>query len=304
MKWEELKNIIIKDISSRALKDPDRRLKSLEKIEIIMQQHYPIYLQNTSNIITTGKESFKKQISEIKGTGLNSAEISIINEIYNKLNPSLQQTKSPLKVRYKVYTCPNCYTMLQITEDLWDQDFLSCPQCGNDFSNPIKEEERLAIIQKGFIVSGMLGDVANIIFWLFILIAVLWCIWSCQSSNKILNNDKFLEYSISNIDSKFQIISLKEQNNDKLIGIWIDDFNTNILWRIRNISNNQYLMEIGSMDSDQWISSTQLSKIKKGKQILYHNNDEGYVEYYQIDDNGNLSVFDNLGYITTYAKLH
>lgn len=51
MKWEELKNIIIKDISSRALKDPDRRLKSLEKIEIIMQQHYPIYLQNTSNII-------------------------------------------------------------------------------------------------------------------------------------------------------------------------------------------------------------------------------------------------------------
>ncbi|WP_337433130.1 hypothetical protein, partial [Alistipes communis] len=67
---------------------------------------------------------------------------------------------------------------------------------------------------------------------------------------------------------------------------------------------NQYLMEIGSMDSDQWISSTQLSKIKKGKQILYHNNDEGYVEYYQIDDNGNLSVFDNLGYITTYAKLH
>ena len=146
MKWEELKNIIIKDISSRALKDPDRRLKSLEKIEII------IYLQNTSNIITTGKESFKKQISEIKGTGLNSAEISIINEIYNKLNPSLQQTKSPLKVRYKVYTCPNCYTMLQITEDLWDQDFLSCPQCGNDFSNPIKEEERLAKIQKRFIV--------------------------------------------------------------------------------------------------------------------------------------------------------
>ena len=53
MKWEELKNIIIKDISSRALKDPDRRLKSLEKIEIIMQQHYTIYLQNTSNIITT-----------------------------------------------------------------------------------------------------------------------------------------------------------------------------------------------------------------------------------------------------------
>lgn len=107
MKWEELKNIIIKDISSRALKDPDRRLKSLEKIEIIMQQHYPIYLQNTSNIITTGKESFKKQISEIKGTGLNSAEISIINEIYNKLNPSLQQTKSPLKVRYKVYLWKN-----------------------------------------------------------------------------------------------------------------------------------------------------------------------------------------------------
>lgn len=63
-------------------------------------------------------------------------------------------------------------------------------------------------------------------------------------------------------------------------------------------------MEIGSMDSDQWISSTQLSKIKKGKQILYHNNDEGYVEYYQIDDNGNLSVFDNLGYITTYGGFY
>lgn len=311
MKWEELKNMIIADISNRNLKEPNRRLKALEKIEIIIRQHYPIYLQDISNIITIEKESFKNQISEIKGCKLNGAENSIINEIYNKLSPNLQQTKSSQKIRYKVCTCPNCYSTLRITEDIWDQKFLLCPQCGNDFSNPIKIEKKLVEIQKTFLVGEMVKDLMKLFFLLLFVGVLLYCICSCQSSNK--NNDSSLKNSTSEIDSAlFQVVfsSIKQnenssikQNENKLIGIWADDFNKNLLWRIRDLGNNQYIIEMGSRGSDKWISRTQLFKIKKGERILYYSSEDEDLEYYQIDNNGNLSVFDNFGYIATYTRI-
>lgn len=131
MEWGELKESIITDLTSRGLKKPMIRIRALEKIESIVQQYYPSYFENIDELLQIGKESFKHKISEKKGKELNSAEKSVINEIYYRLELQLP------KVRYKVDVCPHCFTTLKITEDLWEYDNLTCLQCGNTMPNPI-----------------------------------------------------------------------------------------------------------------------------------------------------------------------
>lgn len=173
MEWRELKESIITDLTSRGLKNPMIRIRALEKIESIVRQYYPSYFENIDELLQIGKESFKHKISEKKGKELNSAEKSVINEIYYRLKPQ------PSKVRYKVDVCPHCFTTLKITEDLWEYDNLTCLQCGNTMPNPIKEEERLQKIGRGFQEAAMFNDASKLILWIGFLAFIIWGMWSC-----------------------------------------------------------------------------------------------------------------------------
>lgn len=173
MEWGELKELIIADLTSRGLKDPTIRIRALEKIINIVQQNYPSYFENIDELLQIGKESFKHKISEKKGKALNSAEKSVINEIYFRLESQL-----PI-VKYKVDVCPHCFTTLKITEDLWKYDNLTCLQCGNTMPNPIKEEERLQKIEQGFQKAAMFNDMSKLIFWIVFLALIVWGMWSC-----------------------------------------------------------------------------------------------------------------------------
>lgn len=66
MEWAEIKESIVADLTARGLKDPMIRLKALEKIEAIVQRHYPSYFENTNELLQLGKESFKRKIAEKK----------------------------------------------------------------------------------------------------------------------------------------------------------------------------------------------------------------------------------------------
>ena len=82
MNWVTLKETIRCDLLDRNLKDPKIRLRALDKIERILIEFYPEYITDTENISAVDKNVFKRQIEAKKGGPLNSAEKSVITDIY------------------------------------------------------------------------------------------------------------------------------------------------------------------------------------------------------------------------------
>ena len=87
MNWLEIKTSISESLLSRGLKNSNIRLNSLNKIESILKQNFSEYIDNPKeNFSKIDKSDFKSKISKFKETKkLNSAEISIINEIYYRI---------------------------------------------------------------------------------------------------------------------------------------------------------------------------------------------------------------------------
>ena len=87
MTWFEIKNSIKHDLNSRGLSNPNIRLNALDSIEDIIKRHFPEYLQNPqAKFGKTDKNEFKEKIAKFKANGkLNSAESSVINEIYYRI---------------------------------------------------------------------------------------------------------------------------------------------------------------------------------------------------------------------------
>ncbi len=88
MTWFEIKVSIKNDLMSRELKDPRIRLNALESIEKILKNYFPEYLKNPDEKFKIiGKDKLKKEIARFKSNQkLNSAESSIINEIYYRIS--------------------------------------------------------------------------------------------------------------------------------------------------------------------------------------------------------------------------
>lgn len=88
MNWTEIKKSITESLLSRELKNPNIRMNSLRNIESIMQEHFVEFIKNPNESFSnTKKKDFIEQISKFKESNrLNSAEISIINEIYYRIN--------------------------------------------------------------------------------------------------------------------------------------------------------------------------------------------------------------------------
>lgn len=88
-----------------------------------------------------------------------------------------------------------------------------------------------------------------------------------------------------------------------IVGIWEDDYTQGLLWRIRKDPKLGYVLDIGDIsDTSKWIRSTTLQEeYLNGYRVFF---DKGNIEqYYIVEENGNLSVFDNYGWIATYRKI-
>jgi len=114
-----------------------------------------------------------------------------------------------------------------------------------------------------------------------------------------------LETSVANTDkvenkpTKTNTAEKKEVKTEKVVvlGIWADDMTAGVVWRIIKKENGVHMLEIGR----PWQYPKELKKITKNGKVVYLDTDNNE-EYYRIDSNGDLSVFDNYGYITTYKK--
>lgn len=289
LNWEDVKKQVTEEILSRGLKDPNIRLRALTKVDAIMHRYYPHYVENPNELIVIGKTKFKEQIAEKKGIKLNQAESSIINTIYDTIDPPLPI--APVRQKFQIYTCPYCYTPLKLTEDLWECDNIICLQCGNEFRNPKKELESITKLTKQSLMMDTALETIKLILWLMLFAFILYCLWSClpESPQKT---------------TSYESIAINETHEEKskFIGTWSDDFQPQLLHRIVMLKNGTYIMQLGEKGSDYWIKSFDLKRKESNGRIIFFNMTEECDDYYQLEKNGNLSAWDNLGYIGTYKK--
>jgi hypothetical protein len=87
MTWLEIKNSIKQDLNSRGLSNPNIRLNALDNLEDILKRHFPDFLQNPQEKFgKIDKNELKAKIAKFKSNAkLNSAESSVINEIYYRV---------------------------------------------------------------------------------------------------------------------------------------------------------------------------------------------------------------------------
>ena len=87
MTWTEIKNEIKISLSTRRLSDPGIRLNALDKLEDIFKKNFPEYIKNPKEMFgKIDKNDFKEEVAKFKpNQKLNSAESSVINEIYYRI---------------------------------------------------------------------------------------------------------------------------------------------------------------------------------------------------------------------------
>ena len=104
----------------------------------------------------------------------------------------------------------------------------------------------------------------------------------------------------NNTSNRANSENIKSHDSKKIIGVWADDFNDGVYHRIIESPKGVFTMEIG--DKRRWIEQCSLKRIIKNGVTIYKNSDYGYDDYYIINQDNNLEVFDNYGYIATYKR--
>ena len=295
MNWVTLKETIRCDLLDRNLKDPKIRLRALDKIERILIEFYPEYITDTENISAVDKKVFKRQIEAKKGAPLNSAEKCVINDIYryclgntnNNVMPPISNL--PQGEKFRIVGCPYCFTGLTLTEDMYDAETLHCPICNNDFQSPVVEEKKIMKLNQ---ISSSLFQRSRLTLMVFLGIVILFAIIDWLSNDSILTTN--------NTSNRANSENIKSHDSKKIIGVWADDFNDGIYHRIIESPKGVFTMEIG--DKRRWIEQCSLKRIIKNGVTIYKNSDDGYDDYYIINQDNNLEVFDNYGYIATYKR--
>ena len=84
MTLNELQQRMIDEYNSRPLKT-DRRYSALNKVMDFLKKEYKKVKEDVSASLPNEKESLKAAYTEYRGTKINCAESSVINEIYNQL---------------------------------------------------------------------------------------------------------------------------------------------------------------------------------------------------------------------------
>lgn len=295
MNWVTLKETIRCDLLDRNLKDPKIRLRALDKIERILIEFYPEYITDTGNISAVDKNVFKRQIEAKKGAPLNSAEKCVINDIYryclgntnNNVMPPISNL--PQGEKFRIVGCPYCFTGLTLTEDMYDAETLHCPICNNDFQSPVVEEKKIMKLNQ---ISSSLFQRSRLTLMVFFGIVILFAIINWLSNDSILTTN--------NTSNRANSENIKSHDSKKIIGVWADDFNDGIYHRIIESPKGVFTMEIG--DKRRWIEQCSLNRIIKNGVTIYKKSDCVYGDHYIINQDNNLEVFDNYGYIATYKR--
>ena len=95
----EINNLIVADLDSRGLKDPNIRKNALKRVWEYIRVSGE-FLVNDTIVLPPSKDDFKEKLARIKGYKLNSAESSVINMIYHYAGgsscmPALQSPNTP-----------------------------------------------------------------------------------------------------------------------------------------------------------------------------------------------------------------
>ena len=80
MTIEQLKALIVEELGSRELKSR-ARYSALDKIVLFIKKQYGV---NATSLLAS-KEELKAAYEKDKGSAINGAESSVINELYNQL---------------------------------------------------------------------------------------------------------------------------------------------------------------------------------------------------------------------------
>ena len=88
-----------------------------------------------------------------------------------------------------------------------------------------------------------------------------------------------------------------------VLGVWAEAFQDGILWRIRVDGNQNYVLEVSQTGSQEWIYVWDLAVSTTAGETMFGIVDAGYKKSYRIDDNGDLAVFDDRGYIAAYKRV-
>ena len=161
-RWDIIKQTIIDDLNFRTLKNPSIRINAIEKIDIIVHQLYPEYLDDMDALKNSGKEVFKKQIENGKGGKLNSAEQSVINDIFRIIDPQAY----PKRYRYVCHYCGN--TDSGTENKVWHK----CSACGKVFQASTPLDKRLASTTNNQTISTEQPK-SSILKWICSIITVL-----------------------------------------------------------------------------------------------------------------------------------
>ncbi len=87
MKWSEIKASYMQNHIGRNEETDHVRLRAWKKMEEMLAQHFADTLLNPPIILKTGRQEFKNQFARLKSNKkLNSAEIAIINFLFNTLS--------------------------------------------------------------------------------------------------------------------------------------------------------------------------------------------------------------------------
>lgn len=86
MEWHDMKEDIRADLLARGLKEPRRRLTSLDSLEQLLGEVWPGFLTDPAILQEIGKQAVSKELARLKKTGkLNGAEESVLNQIFERL---------------------------------------------------------------------------------------------------------------------------------------------------------------------------------------------------------------------------
>ena len=80
--WKEIKSKYIQYLLALDLKQPERRISALNKIEDYFKATYPSMLKGYTLFSQIDKSTLKVNISNWKGQKLNGAENQVINDFY------------------------------------------------------------------------------------------------------------------------------------------------------------------------------------------------------------------------------
>ena len=139
----EITKLIVADLDSRGLKNPNIRKNALKNVWEYMREAGE-FLVDGSIILPYGKDDCKERLAQIKGYNLNSAESSVINMIYNYIGASscmfdikpCNTPPTPITLSAQNQVLSHSCDLEEIEKQLIDAKFIAVNELNNGSAVP------------------------------------------------------------------------------------------------------------------------------------------------------------------------